>query len=440
MLLISLPTYLCLVICVQGSHFIPRQSSNSTLSIDVYIKQAQTVIYAIDQIKLNETRTACNDNMTEARLNSTGLDGTLGHLLLCEDSVGVVIFPNITQAERETEAALSALQAAKNGTSTNTNCKNLRLDALGQAGLDTEAIAILLCKPMKAAPPTPSASPLWGNTTKPYEDNPFSPTASGIRVNVSRLAVEPVPSASSSFITTMANGAAVTLPISIILNSSFSTILSPSLAATTSGSSAGTDQQFSANIPLNATFSTVLAITVTSTTSITTTLPAGTTQGPLTLTSTASASLRDPRTITIWEVVYVTAIQPSSTRIPLTATFSTQLVPVVTVTSTTSITTTLPPHTTQAQSSGQLTLTSTASASVRDPRTITIWQVVYVTAIKPSASSTRTIESSSNSLRIPLTASFSTQLTPVVTVTSTTSIFTTGTNSLTAVTLTSTHR
>ncbi|EME89696.1 uncharacterized protein MYCFIDRAFT_78520 [Pseudocercospora fijiensis CIRAD86] len=374
--LTSVFPYLCLAICAQASRLVTRQSSDSTLPIHLYIQQVQTVIYAIDHIKLNESETACNDDTTEARLNATGLDGPLGHLLLCEDSIGIVIFPNITQAERDIKTALSALQAAQNGTNTSTNCNNLRLDALAQAGIDPEAINLLLCDASKAPIPTPSPTPLWTNTTNPYENTISSPTGTGIRANSSRLALAPLPSASSSsFITTMANGAALTLSINIPLNSPFSTILTPNLSATPTKNS----QKISSPIPLNAT------ITVTSsTTTTTTTLPPG---PPLTRTSTSS---RNPRTLTIWQIVYVTPRKPPSTspstlRIPLTATFSTQLVPVVvTVTSTTSIFTTTAGIFSQQQQPPLPPVTLTQSQSVRDPRTVTVWEVVYVTAISRS--------------------------------------------------------
>ena len=53
MLFAAFFTYLYLFVYTYASAVVARQLSNTTTSIDNYIQQVQTVIYVIDQIKLN---------------------------------------------------------------------------------------------------------------------------------------------------------------------------------------------------------------------------------------------------------------------------------------------------------------------------------------------------------------------------------------------------
>lgn len=108
----------------------------------------------------------------------------------CETAVGVIVFPNLTQAVKEMTFAISALQYVQSHETSSlapAQCRDLGLETLGQAGIDEATIRNLIC-------PMPSNSPSFATA------HPSGPSSFPVPFNGSNSSLTyhpPLPTASS---------------------------------------------------------------------------------------------------------------------------------------------------------------------------------------------------------------------------------------------------
>ncbi|KAK4552528.1 hypothetical protein LTR86_010372 [Recurvomyces mirabilis] len=200
-------------------HQVIRQSGLQ--GITTYLQQVNAARFDIAITQAGNESAFCGHLDQDTTYNGQPYDAALAEQLICETASGIIIFPDLKGAAVNLTVAYEALQSARQGATTSSDCADLDVGSLGAAGINGTAVQSIVCSVV----PTGSTSSLF--TVSPTSISTDSTTGGG---------TSPLSSATTTSIshTTSATSSSITSA----LMSSISTGVSVSLTASpaTSGS------------------------------------------------------------------------------------------------------------------------------------------------------------------------------------------------------------
>ncbi|KAK5109174.1 hypothetical protein LTR62_007259 [Meristemomyces frigidus] len=125
------------------THIAPRQNSADTIT--TYLNQINAARYAVSVFQAGTENTLCRDPDPADMYQGEPYDANMAAELICEESIGITIFPDLTQAARDLDVAYTGLQDVGNGISPGTSCQMLDLGTLDAGGINGTAVQGLIC-------------------------------------------------------------------------------------------------------------------------------------------------------------------------------------------------------------------------------------------------------------------------------------------------------
>ncbi|KAK3670249.1 hypothetical protein LTR78_009904 [Recurvomyces mirabilis] len=288
-------------------HRVIRQSGSQ--DIPTYLQQVNAARFDIAITQAGNESAVCRHLDQDTTYDDQPYDAALAEQLLYETASGIIIFPDLKGAAVNLTIAYEALQSARQGATTSSDCADLDVGSLEAAGLNGTAVQSIVCSAIRTTS-TPELSTLsftsisTGSTT----GGSTSPLSSATTTSISLTT-----SAMSSSITSATMSSVITSTSSLTTSSATSTsdtalLSSTSRSALIIGTGSSTSDENPGTLPITTSKTTITPASSSASSLLTTSIPSDTKSS---LGSSATSSLSANSTLSLSNNTTTAALGPS---------------------------------------------------------------------------------------------------------------------------------